>query len=299
MARLASECVTSHPEHAWMLVTRGLEVQPHHVELLGLSVELGKARGEDDTAAQALKTLAHMRLEENDVEGAREVLERAKALDPRDLVVREKCFALALEGGLVREAIEDGRHLADLYRTTGLHKKAVAVQEKLLALDPERWEFRAELAHARADCGEVGRAIEELAAYGKRFLQREEYEEARRAYGEITVLDPTHAEAERMLQHIDTGLLAFRRRRRRRALELASFALLAFSWVGWLAYEVVARTAYQEVVRTVHQRQLIENGRHAEAADLFRELSERFPGSTTSLWDVRTHVELLDAGGEH
>jgi len=293
MARLAKGVSVEDPSLAQTLVARGLDVQPQHSGLLGTFVELAEARGEIESATDALKMLAHMRLESGDQDGAREVLERAKQVDPSDRAVWQKSLTLAIEQDRTADAVADGRHLAQLFQAAGLHKRACGIFEQLVALESENWSFRSQLAHSRSDCGELERAVEELASYGRQILAEASFDRARVVFSEIHELDPAHQEAEQTIADIDTGKLERRRHRRRRAAHLLRLSALCLTFFGWLGYELVARDAYRQAVQHVHRSELLESRNYEEAARILANVGTAYPGTTTAMWDVPSDLELL------
>lgn len=295
LAQTARDLAPVDPERAWELLVRGLEQQPQHAALLEVQAQLAEAIGETQTAAQARKLLAHIKLELGEREAALEELTRARDLDPTDTAVVERSMKLALEDGRWEDATADGVLLAELYRAPGLHNKAREVFEALAQIQPDDWDIARELALSTADCGDLAKAVAGLERFGKRLLGREAYARARSVYAEIAELDPGNENALQTMALIDQGTLAERRERRRRRVRRLTAVLAGLAFVTWLGFEGAARLAYSRAMGRISEEELIETGRYAEASRLLEDVREHFRYTTTAWLDVGPRVEDLRA----
>ena len=315
LGQLARRLAPEDQDRAMELIERGLAAQPHNLDLLEEQARLAEARGEIGVAVEALKLLAHLKLEGGATAKGRELLERARALAPEDSALCERSFQLARSEGRTQDALAAGWRLVELYRAPGLHRKAAAVLETLVAMaaEPEEaaaaprprvaagtprspsapsgsaalgeWQLRRELAQTRVDCGEAARGTEELAHFGKARLALEDWAGARVVFQELAALDPVCEEARAILASIDSGELARRRERRRKIARSLRTGALAAGLVLWVAYESMARFAWIQATRAVGRAHLIEERRYDEALELLSAVGERYPLSTTAWFD--------------
>ena len=300
LAELAHGLGLVDPARAIKLVHHGLRVHSQNKDLLAVQAELAEQGNEFEAAVDGLKMLAHLQWEGGEVEAARQNLERAKALDPNDPALWERSLELAIDDGRVDDAIEDGRHLAELYRGPGLHRKACGVLERLCDLEPRAWEIRRELALSRADCGAVEDAVAGLEKFGRERLAAGEFEAARTALEEVLKLDPGHDKAATTLEEIASGAFERRRKQHKKLVSTALLTVLVSLFVVWCYFEGSARRAYVDAVEDVFFGHVIENGNFEVAADILATVGERYPWTTTAAFDVPHHVDALRAraGGD-
>jgi hypothetical protein len=291
------ELARRDPERARALLERGLEASPRSTALLATRARLAQKAGDVEDACEALRMLAHLHLEADQREDARDVLEHLKDLDPDDPFVWERSFDLALEEGRAVDAQADGARLVALYKKPGLHKKICVVLERLIEAQGETWERVRALARARAEAGDVRGAVKRLEAFGAARVAEESYPLARAVYEEILAIHPRSARARQAVAELESGELARRRARWRsiRRRVLAGFFLLVV--LPWLGYEALARRSYVNVTRDVLRAGLLEERRYDEAAARFRLVRARFPWTTTSAWDVEHVLAELEAKG--
>jgi len=294
LVRLAREVAHADPERALRVLRDGLETTPRHVGLLRDLADLCERLGDGVAAAEALKLLAHLRLEEQDKEGAREDLGRACALAPKDTTIHERRMELARVDGRTEEAIEHGRVLVELYRGPGLHAKAATVLETLVTLAPDAWDLRRELARTRADCGNPTLAVAELRRYGKQLLARREDRAAREVQEEILTLVPKDANAKHTIELIDSEAFERRRKRRRSFASRALGAAIAVPVGLLLVFDVAARLAFLRAARISSELELIERRRYADAIELYEDVRASYPWTLTSRVTATGQVELLE-----
>lgn len=293
MVRLVERHAAEDEERAQALLERGLAIQPQHAGLLAAKVELAQASGDLESAGDAVKMLVHLKWEAGEWEQVGEWLSRAKKVAPTDATIWDKSLALALREGRSEDALTDGRTLAELYRAPGLHKKALGVFERLCQLNPDAFELQRELARSIADCGDVPAATTRLEDYGRRQLAAENYVVARQAFAEAHALDPTHENAARTLEEIDSGSLARRRERQRRIVRRVLIGAVALCVTVWFAFEGAARRAFTEASDAVSREGLIEARRYGDAIAHFEAVAARFPLSSTALYDAPRRIEEL------
>lgn len=277
MAALAQQLSSENGERAWQVVQDGLASNGHHLGLLREKATLATARGEPKAAAEAHKLIAHLQLETGDRSSALVELMHASELDPDDPSILERTLALAIEDERCEDAFEQGLRLVRLYRAPGLHSKAVTVLEALVRLDPEHWTIQRELAHSRADSGNIADALAGLERYGKKLLARGDYKPARAVQQEILKLAPSRKQAQKTIEMIDAQVYERRRALRRRILQRACL-ILVLGGLGTLFFlDTRARLDLAHAEHEVLRRNLIEQGDYAEAVRLLEEVRARHP----------------------
>jgi len=293
MARIADEIEDA--KSAYGVVKRGLEAHPRHSGLLLQKARLAEQYGETEEAVEALKLLVQLELEGGRREEAIEFLDAAKRLGPLDTAIWERSMALAIEDGRHADAVEDGTALAELYREPGLHRKACEVFETLLSTDPTSWDLTRELAHSRAACGDVVKAIQGLDRFGRRRLAMEEYDIARVVFEEILELDPKRTETLKTIEEIDSHVFATRRLRRKRIARIGIALFLALAAGYWISMELAARSAYSDALRRISDRGMIEFRQYGGAIELLEGVQTDHPFTATSAFDVSARLmELQD-----
>lgn len=282
-------------KRARALLERGLEQNPHHLALLRTKAVLAERMGDRKEAGEALKVVAHLELEASEREAARATLARIKALAPADPFGWERSFDLALEERRVDDASEDAEALSALYGKLGLHRKAVAVLERLSALRGAKWELVRDLARARAAAGDPDAAVRGLEKHAASLIEHESYPAACNVYEEVLAIQPSRAKAKATLQFLKSGALAQKRARwralRRRAL--AAFMILGVA--PWLAMEGLARQASVDATRTIVRERLLETGRHAEARALYERVGAFYRWTTTARFEIGPLLQEMDA----
>jgi len=295
MNRLAQQLAEDDRERAWEILERGLKAHPQNPSLLSTKALLAQDTGELEAASEALKTLVHMQLHSEDPSKALEGLEKLKGLEPDDPFVWERSFEFALKEDRREDALKDGRRLAELYRGPGLFRKAAAVLEKLVELEPGSWELLRDLAHNRADAGDREAAVAGLEPLGQEHLARDDYGPARKVYEEILVLDPDHTSAREILDKIESGDIARRKAFFKRLRRRLTVGLIALTFLGWFGYEGLARREYLEISREITRKGLIEGGRYRDALEKLLEFQKKYPWSTTALYEVPVQMQELQA----
>jgi hypothetical protein len=258
-------------------------------------VLLAEKLGDTEQAVEALKLVVHLNLEASDAPAAREGIERLKDLDEDDPFVWEQSFELALAHGPKETALADAKRLVELYRKPGLHKKARAVFERLVAAQGESWELVRELAHARVDAGEPKEAVKGLEQFGEKLLERESYPLARRVQQEILAIDPKSSRAKTALAEIESGALAQRRARWRKIRLRIALGACACIGLPWFGYEALARRSCVKTTRAILREGLIESGQYDEARRRYAEIEARYSWSTTALYELPRLIAELDA----
>jgi len=297
LAALARDSAEVDAELSWRIVSDGLDTHPHHFGLLAQKQALAEARGDDAQVVEALKVIAHLKLESGDRHGAVEDLARASRLAPNDPSIGERTLDLAIQDGQVDQAVAVGLRLAEVYRVPGLHTKARAVFERLVELVPDSWELRRELARAQVDCGDHDGAVGGLERHGKQLLAQAADQQARAVYAEILALVPKHRGARKIVKLIDDRVLEQRRARRRTLVRRAVLVAVGVPALTLLLFEAAARVAYSRAERRIEELELIESRRYAEAAEILTAVRARYPYTPTALFDVRSRVARLRAKG--
>ena len=251
MVKLVREQAPKDPQRGWSLLDRALANAPQDRELLIERAFLGEDLGELEAATEALKILAHLHLESGEQDEAREKLRTAKRLAARDTAVWQRSFDLAVQQERLEDAQADGRHLAELYRSPGLHRKAWKVFEELVELFPEDWELRLELARSQADSGELGMAVEGLENYGRKALADEQYDEAKQAFEAVFGFDAARDDVREKIKSIEAGVFARRRARVRRVVRFLVAATLLSLGLTAALREANARRALAEAERSI------------------------------------------------
>lgn len=298
LAALAKTLADDEPRQALRVLKNALESTPRHERLLRDFANLSERLGDDEGAAEALKVLAHVQIEAEERERARENLTRACTLAPKDATIRARLLELSREDRLHGEAIEHGRVLVELYRGPGLHAKAVTVLEGLVDLAPDSWELRRDLARARVDSGNPTLAVTELRRHGKKLLSSGDDKAARAVQEEILSLVPNHSGAHKTIELIDNE--TFERRRATRRVLVRRLALVA---VGvplglLLTFDLAARSAYAHATATVAELELIENRDYAAAAEVLEGVRTAYPFTVTGQLTIPRHVRALDTKRE-
>jgi tetratricopeptide (TPR) repeat protein len=295
MASLVQKLSGKDSDLAWQVVQDGLAANGHHMGLLREKATLASARNEPKAAAEAHKLIAHMQLESGDRSSALVELMRASELDPEDTSILERTLALAIEDERLEDAFEQGFRLVKLYRLPGLHSKAVTVLESLVRLDPEHWTIQRELAHSRADCGNIADALAGLERYGKKLLARGDYKAARSVQQEILKISPSRKQAQKTIEMIDAQVYERRRALRRRIVQRALLVLVA-GGIGALLYlDTRARLDVAHVEQEIGRRNLIELGQYAEAVQLLEAVEAKHPYTLTALLELRQRLADLRA----
>lgn len=277
------------------VIARGLQAEPQHVGLLELEVRLARDAKDVAGAVNALKVLAHLRLDRGECEKSRDLLLQARELSPKDPSIWERLLALDLDAGAIDDAVTSGLHLVKLYREPGLDAKARDVLEKLVAVRPDSVELQRQLARARVDSGDVKKAVKELFRVGRRFVNEERYTEARGAYEEILAIDASQTEAAHFIELIDNETFAQRHRKRRIFVRRCAVVTFLLVLVTFLAIEIGARLDYAEATSRVSRNRLIEEERYLDAIELYEAVARDNPFAPTTFFDVRRRVAELQA----
>lgn len=293
LAKVARKLAQTDAERAWEIVGRGLALHSQQPNLLEVQAELAQQRGEPESAVDGLKVLAHLRWESGDLDEARAALEQARELDPDDPALWERSMDLALGEERHDQAVEHGLRLAALLRAPGLHKKAQAVFERLLEVEPQSWQLVRERASSQVACGELDDAVQGLEAFAEGCLAEQDYGAARAAYEEVLAHDPSRVGATDALEGIESGEFE----RRAQARQKLARRVLLWTAVGLavlvLALESAGRRAYRHALLAVQRRELLEQGRYGEAARLIGAVAERHPFTSTAWFDVGPLVAEL------
>ncbi|MBL9080129.1 MAG: DUF4388 domain-containing protein [Planctomycetes bacterium] len=292
---IAASLEATDPKRARELVRRGLEMEPHHGDLLAAEAALCEELEDKAGAAEARKLAAHLHLESGRTDEALQELEHAKALTPSDPALWERSFAVAVAQGRREDALRDGMHLVGLYRAPGLHVRAREVLERLLRIDPDDATLHVELARCRVDCGQAAEAVKHLLRRGKHLIGRQDYVTARLLYEEILTIEPGNREASLSVEMIDKEIFLRRRERHRRLVRLFVTGCIVAALGIAFGVELVARRACLETHSLISRERMIEQGQYEEAIVLWNAVRERHRWSLTAIFEVPRHVADLRA----
>ncbi len=282
-------------KRAWELVERALALDPRSLPLLSTKAQNAEALGRKDEACEALKLVAHLELERGALDHAREALQELKRLAPKDPVVWEKGFELALRQRRTQDALADARQLIDHLRAAGLHKRARGVLERVIGLAGETWERVRQMAELAAEGGDVPAAVAILERFARARLDEDDVARARRVYSEILAIDPRHARAKETLAEIDSGALQMRRAKWRKIRRRAALVLVAIVLLPALGYEALARRAVMDATREIVRGGWIEEGRYADAIERYNAVRAQWAWSTAAVYEVPQTIAVLEA----
>lgn len=291
---IATSIEKREPDRSRALVRRGLDGEPHHIELLDAEARLSERLGDNVGAASARKLVAHIHLDAGRTAEALLQLEQAKRLAPTDPTIVERCLSVALLQGRRQDALLEGLLLVELYRAPGLHSRAKDVLERLQRVDPESLELELELAQSRVDCGETASAVKQLLRRGKALVAAENYLGARVLFEAALDIEPGQREAGLSVEMIDKEVYAQRREKKRRLVRvlITSACLAALGLL--LLLEFSARLAYVEIRSVVGRERMIEQQQYAEAISLWQEFRRQHSFSLTAQLDVPRLVRELE-----
>lgn len=272
LALLARSGKVGEAERALELVRRGLSVQPRHPELLEQEGSLCEELGSLREASRSYRLLGHHFLEASDTDRGRELFEKSRDLEPADPAPRERLLELAVDDGRIEDAISEGMALVELHRVPGLHDRARAVLECLIAVAPEQLSLRVEWARSTAESGEPTVAAEELLRLARKRARKGESEAAREALAFAATIDPTNSGVQELLSDLQNDIFQQRRvawkRWRRRATQSVVMVLILAVFV----LDLRARMAVVEVTRSVSRERLIEKGEYKQALNRYQQL---------------------------
>lgn len=295
LLELAQAVEEADPARSRQLVRRGLEREPHHLELLAAEARLSEALGDEASAAAACKLAAHLHLEGGHTEEALAELERAKLLTPADQSLWERTLALALTQGRRQDAMHDGMRLVELFRGPGLHSRAKDVLERLLRVEPDDSKLHIELARCRVDCGESQEAVKQLARRGKVLIQKQDYLTAREMFEEVLDIEPGNREASVSIEMIDKEIFVRRRERKRRLIRLClTGCAVAVTGIG-VCIELAARLACIEAHSLISRERMIEQRQYQDAMVVWNGMRERHHFSLTARFEVPRYLADLQA----
>ncbi|MFQ5655111.1 MAG: DUF4388 domain-containing protein [Planctomycetota bacterium] len=290
----AAHMALDDPRQARAIISRGLKTEPRNLELLHQEVQLAEKVGDNEGAASALKVIAHLKLEAEEKEKARAMLEQARELAPQDTTIWERCFALSVEEERHEDAVREGLELVRLYRAPGLHGKAREVLDRLVDMKPDSMELRLELARTQVDTGASKEAVRSLARHGKLLVSRESYAQARFCYEAILEIEPSNEGARRCTELIDSQSFKRRREGRRRVVRRLTMATVSLLLGILFIFELTARLDLAEATSGISRDRLIEKRRYNEAIERYRQINLRHPLSPTRFLDVRRRIEDLE-----
>jgi len=293
LLRMARKTAKQDPSRARVLLERGIDNDPHHLEMLRLHAEVARSLKDRAAAAQSLKTLAHLAHESGDDAKALDALEQARSLAPRDPSILERILALALSEKRFDEAKSVGMKLVELYRKPGLHNKACDVLAGLTKNIPGDVSLVEALASSQADAGSSSAAIKTLTRSARSHLQSENLSAAQRLYERTLEIDPTHYESAERLDDLASFSLSRHRARRRRWLTRTAAVLMVTAAVYGGVLEAKARTAFSEAQSWVSQQHLVENRRYEEAAVHYQAVAARHFFTPTAWFDIPKKVSDL------
>jgi len=272
LAALARSRNRVDPERALELVRRGLQVQPRHRELLEQEGILCEQMGSFSDASRSLRLLGHQLLEEKDLVRGRELLEKARDLEPADPAPRERLLDLAIEEGRTDDAIDEGMALVELHRVPGLHDRARGVLERLITAAPDRLSLRVEWARSAAESGDPKVAAEELLRIGRKSARKGETQEAKDALTVAASIDPGNKGVRELLSDVQEEVFERRRlswqRWRRRAIQTVVMVLVLTTFL----LDLRARLEIAEATSSISQDRLIELGLYSQALDRYQDV---------------------------
>ncbi|MEM7164634.1 MAG: DUF4388 domain-containing protein [Planctomycetota bacterium] len=294
-AKIAAQVAERDPRRALDMIRSSLEVNPHQEGLLNTQVTLAEKVGERGLAVDALKLLVQLRLEAGDSSAAREHLETARNLAPRDTSLWERSFVLAMDEKRREDALADGLALVELYREPGLHEKAKQVLGRLLKGNPRVVQIWREYAQSLVDCGNVNEAQRVLGKGGKAFLGRKEYSKARECFQALLEIDPQNEEALRSVESIDSNRFTERREWRRRFSRHVLTGTAAAIMILVSLLDVRARMDLASVQTYVSENELIEKQQYRRALGEYYRVLDRHPLTPTAHLDLQTAIDSLES----
>ncbi|MEM7260373.1 MAG: DUF4388 domain-containing protein [Planctomycetota bacterium] len=294
LLRMAQALKVTDAERARIILDRGLIDDPHHRGLLELHAEVTRGLRDRSGAAQTLKTIAHLAREEGDLDRAREALEDARTLAPRDPAVLTRVVELAVVEGRLDVAKEAGLKLVEVHRGPGLHTRARDVLVELLKHHPNDVDLTLELATCLVDADQPGSAVKALTRTARECIDGQAYTEARRLYEKVLEIDPSHFEAAERIEELSSNVFSHRLARRHRWL-VRTAAILTFAAVISVAWtESRARQAYAAARNEIGDLRLIEQGDYAGAISRLEAVRAAHPLTPTVLFDVPFDIEDLE-----
>ncbi|MEO6594488.1 MAG: DUF4388 domain-containing protein [Planctomycetota bacterium] len=290
---LAAAIERVQPQRARQLVRRGLDFEPHQLDLLAAEARLAEVLGDQTAAAAAHKLMAHVHLEAEHGDEALAAFEAGKRLAPTDPSLWERTLALALTQGRHEDARRDGMQLVAMYRAPGLHNRAKEVLERLLRLDPEAVDLHVEFARSCVDCGEPQVASKHLTRRGKILIGKQDYLGARSLYEEILDIEPGNREASVSIEMIDKEIFVRRRERKRRLIRLVLTACTVTIVGLFVCTELAARLACIETRTLISQERMIEQRQYQDAIVLWNGVRDRHRLALTTWLDVPRQIADL------
>lgn len=220
---------------------RGLHYERGNTDLQKRRIAVLELLGRNQDAAAGRKVYAGLLLEQGEIKAAQEQYTKASELAPSDPLPLERLLDLQVDrdkdylGGR-----ETAKTLVELYLRLGLGDSAKGVFPRLLLLKPkDRW-LRERMAETHVELHEnatAGQIYKELAT---EVLDEGDPQEAAKLLRRTVELTPEDEKAKTLLEDIESGTHAKKRRRRRILIALGVLSFVGGLAALWGGYEVKA-----------------------------------------------------------
>jgi tetratricopeptide (TPR) repeat protein len=239
------------------------------------------ATGDPEGAATEWKLLATAATAAEDTELAVRAYREAIECRPSETSVREQLVQMLADAGRPAEAIAAGRDLALAYRELALPEKVRDTYVRLLELVPDDADLPRLLADAHVELGDTGAAYHVLMEQARRRAEGGREADAVPLLKALLKLQPSHAEARRLLTDIESGNLEKKlAKRARRKRTLATLAIAA-ALVGYGVYDLSARIAGEQAAAAARDEYI--KGNRGAAIQVCRDTAARWP-LTRAAW---------------
>ena len=133
-----------------------------------------------------------------------------------------------------------------------------------------------------------------LSALGLERLKKHRLEEAEEVFGQIVRYDRDNTKAKQCLETIRSGKLARRRALRQKIGRELLFVSLLLAAGAFLVYDFQVRGELFKIHRAVYAESLLEKGQQAEVVERLRALQNRYPLTSTALWEAPQLLEIIE-----
>ncbi len=208
-----------------------------------------------EQASNHLKCDAEFRLAAGDVAGAVQRLHRAAAMLPTDLATRERLVELCLSrSGRVEgfDALAEGKTLVDVYFEAGDLRRARALLEKLLRLQPDDVDLKKALVNIHTRNGDTAKVIEMYESIAEDLVRDRRPIEAVGFLQKILMLDRSRNDVTERMRELYEFDESARTRRRCLAVLGGVFLLLAGLGVAYWFYDQRAQVEFDQLDVTAH-----------------------------------------------
>lgn len=271
-----------------------LEREPNNRQILEDLVQLHTKVGQRSESATCAKLLAVSFLDDGDLAGAERWLRQSIELNPRDLVSWQKLLET------VNRRNDKDRILATAGEFTAHFKKLGLLEIvrdhlfEMVKLFPDEMRLKLELADVRFTLGEHKECVDMLSALGLERLKKHRLEEAEEVFGLIVRYDRDNTKAKQCLETIRSGKLARRRALRQKIGRELLFVSLLLAAGAFLVYDFQVRGELFKIHRAVYAESLLEKGQQAEVVERLRALQNRYPLTSTALWEAPQLLEIIE-----